>query len=172
MVWKTLLGLTHTNQTKGKARQAELKTTVHCTQAAWCKAKKFLIWPRNTLDWIHQCRQDLHLERCLIHHLTRATKREIYPQTFFPLKGKMPCIGTRVSRCHKAWRQMSRQSLRAEHLYKDIFSFSSLVIYPVCMTHSLLRSTVTMLSPLHRSASFMPMLLLSARCEGSVCSLL
>lgn len=71
---------------------------------------------------------------------------------------------------HRTQRQMSRQALRAEHLHKEIFSFSTLVVYLVCMTHNLLSLTVKILSSLYHTAGFMPMLLLTATacCEGCV----
>lgn len=78
--------------------------------------------------------------------------------------------GTWDSSCHRTQRQMSTQAWRAEHLHKELFSFSTLVIYLVCMTHNLLRSTVKILCSLYHTAGFMPMLLLTATacCEGSV----
>lgn len=48
-------------------------------------------------------------------------ENENVPADFFSVMYR----DTWASRCQKARRQMSRQPLRAEHLYQDIFSFSS-----------------------------------------------
>lgn len=96
---------------------------------------------------------------------------EIHPQAFiFSTQWNAMYWGTWESLCQRTRRQMSRQALRAEHLHKDIFSFSFLVVYLICMTHTFLRPTVKIPSSLYHTAGFMPMLLLTATacCEGCV----
>lgn len=119
------------------------------------KAKRLFKWLRNTLAWIHQSRQGPSLERCLIHHLTQALKMEMYSQPFFFMSREYHVLGHISLQMPEAQRQMSRRLLRAEHLYKDIFSFSFPVIYPAYMTHNLLKSTVITLPLLHHTGSFM-----------------